>query len=66
MDNAELVKSIAQWVTRNAEAESIFLTPRPRHLVSAHRLLDHVSDVTGISREQIGEWCATAGDWREQ
>lgn len=52
----ELVQSIAVWVATNAERESVFLTPDPRWEVDAYDLLYHVSAVSGVSEEQIGEW----------
>lgn len=55
-DTYELVKSIAEWVKQNAEHESIFLTPDPAWECNVHALLDHISEVTGISKERIGEW----------
>jgi hypothetical protein len=52
----ELVQKIAEWITRNAESESAFLSPVRSFIVDPVQLLDYVSDTTGISREQIGEW----------
>lgn len=53
----ELVKDIAVYVAANSETESIFLTPYPETTINAHGLLDFIPDKTGISKEQIGNWC---------
>jgi len=55
-DTYQLVKSIAKWVASNSERESIFLTPEPSTTVNAHDLLDHISAVSGVSKDKIGEW----------
>ncbi len=55
---ADLVKSVAEWVAANASRESIFLTPDPETTVNAHLLLDRLSELSGISKEQIGGWVA--------
>jgi hypothetical protein len=56
----DLVKSIVEWVTINAQMESIFLTPEPNWTVDAHALLDQISILTGIRNEQIGQWVQSA------
>lgn len=56
----ELVKSIAEWVAAHAERESIFLTPEPETTVNAYSLLDYISEVSGVPKDQIGEWVANA------
>lgn len=54
-----LVQSIAEWVSDNVYQE-INPTPLPNpHVVDATDLLDHISKVTGITKEQIGEWAST-------
>jgi len=57
MEIEELVKDLAKYVSINAWRESAFLTPHPEHLINAHSLLDHISEVTGISKQTIGKWC---------
>jgi len=52
-----LVKLIARYTAVHSESESIFLTPYPRHQLDSHSLLDFISQASGISKEQIGEWC---------
>ncbi len=51
-----LVKQIAKWVAKRADKESIFLSASPEWNINARDLLDHISDITGISKEQIGHW----------
>jgi hypothetical protein len=51
-----LVEKLAKWVAKNAERESIFLTPRPHYLVDAHALLDFVRDESGVEESQITAW----------
>lgn len=52
-----LTKLIAKWIGANSEHESIFLTTNPAWECNSHALLDYISEVTGISEEQIDEWC---------
>ncbi len=56
MDIEDLVKSIAKYVAKNSERESIFLTPAPEWYLGAHSLLDYIGSITGISKEQISKW----------
>ena len=57
MANEELVESIAKYVAKHSERESALLTPAPAWEIDAHGLLDYISSITGISKEQIGKWC---------
>jgi len=61
----ELTKSIVKWIVRNAERESIFLTPEPEWAVNSHDLTEHIELVTGISHEQVGEWITDENDKKE-
>ncbi len=51
-----LVEQIAKWVVAHAEKESGFLYVNPGWNINAHALLDHISEITGISKEQIKCW----------
>jgi len=52
----QLAKKIAVWVGQNWDQESGFLTPAPQVTVDAVGLLDYIAEITGISKETIGEW----------
>ncbi len=50
------VEQIAEWVVAHAEKESGFLYVNPGWNINAHALLDRISEITGISKEQIKCW----------
>lgn len=55
----DLVKSTAEWCSENGCLEPPGLDLQPpdvRHLVETVELFDYLSELTGISVEQIGEW----------
>ena len=52
----ELIKSIVGFVRENSSRESMFLTADPQWELNAAELLDHISSVSGISKEQISKW----------
>jgi hypothetical protein len=58
MTDRELAESIARWVGQNAEKDSAMLYPAEFRswTVNATSLLDHIAEVTGIEKEQLGEW----------
>ena len=56
----ELVERIAKYIAENSESESIFLTPNPYWSINSHDLMDFISETSGVSKEQIGEWVEEA------
>lgn len=56
------VKELAEYIGSHAYRESILMTPEPQWLVNAHLLLDWIHELTGVSKQQIGEWANAAAD----
>jgi hypothetical protein len=50
------IKDLVTWIIQNAWQESVFLTPYPQTNVDVHNLLDRLHELSGIDKEQIGDW----------
>lgn len=58
-DVEELVADICKYVAEhssNSTKEFTFATPYPRWELDSYSLLEHIAEVTGVSRKQIAEW----------
>lgn len=49
----ELAVFIAKWVARNAEGESVWLSPEPSWTVNAHSLLDQIVNLGVMDRDEL-------------
>ncbi len=56
------VKELVKYIVDVSERDSIFATPMPQWELNTRSLLDYISGVTGIPKEQIGAWCKEAED----
>jgi len=52
----ELVRQIVHWIAEHSESESSFISPYPTWTVNSHELLDYISSISSIDKEQISKW----------
>ena len=48
-------KRLIEWVAKESESESAFLTSFPTWTVDFHRLLDKIADLFEISEDEISK-----------
>ncbi len=49
-------EQIVKWVTAHSERESFWVNPDPQWYINSTLLLDAISAIVGISKEQIEQW----------
>ena len=62
MSDEEKAKVLIEWVARNAEKESAFLSPVPSWSLNANDLIDKIRELWGISEGTVIELCFKAGN----
>ena len=60
-----LAKDVVQWVARNAERESAFLTPSPSWSVNAHALSKFVAERADVPDATVKSWIEEAQNEEE-
>ena len=58
----QIIESIVRFITRNSFQESRFLTPYPEHLIHSESVIEHIENITDISKEQLSIWSNDEAD----